>query len=132
MPFVKNKNTFVPLFFANGICWIWLCLFCSCSPTSLSDLRCEAEGEMKQLTIELKEIYSNEDLEKRAKRVKKRFNQLARLLVATRNFEDDSSFQSLAAEALFVELARLYEIPGMREQIESLQREAVHILDSRR
>jgi len=103
----------------------------SCSPLSLQDLRYEADSEMRKLVSELKSVETKEDLQKRSVRIKKRFNKIAELLVQTRNFEETSSEVSMVAETLFVELARLYEIPGMRESIENLQAEAVHLLDKR-
>jgi hypothetical protein len=109
---------------------IFIIYFCltACSPSSLQDLSYEADSEMKKLTIELRGIETKEDLQNRSKKIKKRFSKIARLLIQTRSFLESTSEVSLVAEDLFVELARLYEIPGMREGIEDLQQEAVHLL----
>jgi len=108
-------------------------MFClvSCSFSSLQDVRYEADFEMRKLVLELKAIETKEDLQKRSVCIKKRFHKIAELLLETRKFPEAFSEVSLAAEALFVELARVYEIPGAREMIENLQTEAVHLLDKR-
>lgn len=113
-------------------------LFCAsafltaCAPANLSDLRYEAEGEMKKLTVELKKIESSEDVQKSAKRLKKQFNRIADLLLQARNFplsQEEIPESSPAGEELFAELARIYEIPGARASIEAAQNEAIRRLD---
>ena len=86
---------------------------------------------MKKLTIELRKISSKEDVEKASKRLKGRFNRIAALLIATRHMPkpDIGTFPTHAGDELFVELARIYEIPGAREAIEATQCEAVRRLD---
>jgi hypothetical protein len=115
--------------------WVYIfsfiSLFAACSPSSLQDIRYEADSEMAKLVLDLQLVGSKEDLQKRSARIKKRFNRMADLLIETRNFEQSASETSPTAEALFVELARLYEIPGVRDLIENLQEEAVHRLDKR-
>lgn len=111
---------------------IFLFFFVGCSPANLKDLRCEGEAEMKKLTAELKKIESKEDVQKASKKLKKRFNRIADLLIETRKFSspNDESIEPVpAGEELFAELARIYEIPGARAAIETAQSEAVHRLD---
>ena len=107
----------------------FLACLVSCGPSSLQDLRCEADSEMKKLAKELEEIKTKDDLQNLSARIKKKFTRLGLLLVETRKFAGASPEPSPVAEALFAELARLYEIPGARETIENLQEEAVHLLD---
>lgn len=111
--------------------FLFLFLLVSCSPSSLQDIRYESDSEVRKLVADLRLVESKEDLQKRSSRVKKRFNRIAELLIETRKFEEASGEASPAAEALFVELARLYEIPGVREVMENLQEEAVHRLDKK-
>ena len=99
-----------------------------CSPVTLEDLRYQSEAEMKKLVIELRGIQSKEDVQRASKRLKKRFNQMAKLLIAARKFPNVESDSSSVGEELFVEFARIYEIPGARDVIESIQVEAVHAL----
>lgn len=84
---------------------------------------------MKKLTIELQAVKTKEDLQMRSGFIKKRMNKLASLLLETRKFPEVPLEASFAAESLFVELARLYEIPGVRELMELYEEEAVHVLD---
>lgn len=111
--------------------FFFLFLFASCSPSSLHDIRCEADSEITKLVLDLQLVKSKEDLQKQSVRIKKRFNRMADLLIAARNFELTASEASIAAETLFVELARLYEIPGVRDLMENLQEEAVRRLDKK-
>ena len=110
-------------FFLLGLCVV------GCAPSSLQDLRCEAEGEMRKLALDLRSIETKEDLQRRSSRLKKRFDRIGYFLLEARKFPDTALGASFEAEALFVELARLYEIAGAREIIEQLQEEAVRRLD---
>lgn len=108
---------------------LFLCLV-SCAPANLSELRYEGEAEMKKLTLELKKIETYGDVQKTSKKLKKRFNRIADLLIETRNFrESEEAETSRVGEELFTELARVYEIPGARAAIEAAQSEAVRRLD---
>ncbi len=101
---------------------------CSCSPSSLEDLRYEGESQTKKLALELRAVESKEDLQKTLPKLKKRFNKIAELLVEARSFSKGESEPSFASEQLFAEMARLYEMPGGRELIESAQMEAIQRL----
>ena len=112
---------------------LFLLLFLgSCAPTTLADLQCQGEAEMKKLTHELRQIESREDVQKASKRLAKRFNQVGEILIATRKFPPEETRVSSAGEELFAELARLYEIPGVKEAIEMTQSEAIRSLDRSR
>jgi hypothetical protein len=112
-------------------CLLSLLFLISCSPANLAELRCEAESEIKKLIVELEKIETIEDIQHASKKLKKRFNRLAFLLIETRNFpsQEEQQYESVAGEQLFTELARLYEIPGARAVIENAQNEAVRRLD---
>lgn len=106
---------------------LFLLLF-SCSPASLIDVQVEGEAQTKKLVRELEKIDTKEDLQKALPQIKKRFNELADVLILARDFSSQNPEPSLASEQLFVALARLYEMPGGRELIESAQFEAVEKL----
>jgi nitric oxide reductase activation protein len=100
----------------------------SCGPSTLEDLRCEGEAETRKLARELHAIETKEELQKAVPKLKKRFNKIAEILVETRAFPKEERDPSFASEELFADLARLYEMPGGRELIESAQVEAVQRL----
>jgi hypothetical protein len=105
-------------------------LLTGCAPANLKELRSEGEGQIKKLTADLKKIETNEDVQRASKKLKKHFNRIADLLIETRKFPPaGESLETAAGEALFAELARIYEIPGARGMIEAAQSEAVHRLD---
>ena len=101
----------------------------SCSPATLADLRSEGEAETRKLAAELRAIEKKEDLQKAVPRLKKQFLKLADLLVQARPYSTEEASPTLASEELFIELARLYEIPGGRELIEFAQGEAIQRLE---
>ncbi len=106
--------------------WIFLA---SCTPATLADLRAEGESETKKLAAELREIESKDELQKAVPRLRKRFLKLADLLVEARGFPLEEGPPTPASEELFIELARLYEMPGGRELIEWAEGEAVARLE---
>jgi hypothetical protein len=93
-------------------------LLAGCAPANLKELRCEGEEQMKKLTGDLKKMETIEDVQKGSKKLKKHFPPQA-----------EPEGRTAAGEALFTELARVYEIPGARSLIEAAQSEAVHRLD---
>ena len=104
-------------------------LFSSCQPVSLADLRYEGEAQTRKLASELRAIENRGDLQRALPRLKKRFDRIAAVLIAARAFSSQERGEpSFASEELFAELARLYEMPGGRELIESAQMEAIHRL----
>jgi nitric oxide reductase activation protein len=108
---------------------IFAVLLAGCSPSTIEDLRCQGEAETRKLAQELKRIESKEALQRSLPRLRKRYNRIAALLLEARKFPDASPMEpTSASEELFVELARLYEIPGGREMVETAQNEAVHRL----
>ncbi len=80
----------------------------------------------------MKALDTKEELAAAIPRIKKRYNRIASVLAEARKFKDGMDEEpSFASEELFAELARLYEIPGGRELIETAQTEAISRLESR-
>ncbi len=105
-------------------CLLGLLFLYGCGPASFEDLRWEGEAQTKKLVEELRQIETKEDLQKAVPSLRRRFNQIADLLIKIREVPHQETGPSLASEELFVELARLYEMPGGRELIESSQAQA--------
>lgn len=92
---------------------------------------CErAEQETWELAELLRGVDTQADLIQIAPKLKKRFISLAILMKESRSFLPRDREPSEASEALFIELARLYERAGMREIIEKTEREAIALLDA--
>ncbi len=108
-----------------------LAALAGCAPSSYEELRWEGEAETRKLAAELKALDTKEELAAALPRIKKRYNRIASILAEARKFRDRTADEpSLASEELFAELARLYEIPGGRELIETAQTEAISRLES--
>ena len=99
-----------------------------CSPTSMADLLLEGEAETKKLAKELSVIETREGLQKALPQLRNRFNRIADLLIRVRKVAQEAAEPTEASEALFAEMARLYEIPGCRELIENAQADAIRKL----
>ncbi len=110
--------------------FLFLC-FSACSSSSVEDFRCEGETQIRALTIELRQIHSRDELRAAIPRVRKKILKLSELLIDVREFlsthldVDPSPSHSLAGDELFAELARLYEMPGGKELMETAQIEAI-------
>src|SRR5271155_3128468 len=103
-------------------------LLAACAPANLKELRCEGEEQMRKLSSVLKKMETIEDVQKGSKKLKKYFNRIGELLIETRHFPPqvepapvEPEGRTAAGEALFAELARVYEIPGARSLIEAAQ-----------
>lgn len=107
-----------------------LLLLASCGPTSVEDLRAEGESEVTKLTQLLRDVETKEDLQRKLPKIKKRYNNIAELVLQVKAIPDIplDPEPSAAGDELFGELARLYEMPGCRELIESAQGDAIHEL----
>ncbi|MBX9743625.1 MAG: J domain-containing protein [Chlamydiales bacterium] len=121
------------------MCWwrlfIGLVLgFSSCSSSSEEAFCAQGKKIVKEIVLTLKDVENHEELEAVTGQLKKHFKKLARLLAevrAFRNSHPDIVWQKgilPEAEELFIQLARLYEIPGCREIMERSQRDAVSLL----
>ena len=109
---------------------IFLSVLASCAPSSWEDLRAEGEAETRKLAHLLKTINTKDELQKELPKVKKRLNRMADLVLEVRKMKEispmpDFSEPSEASDELFAQLARLYEMPGCRDLIESAQDEPI-------
>ena len=122
------KNFFIALFF-----------LASCAPSNLQELRYEGEGEIKKFISDLKKIETKEDVQRSYKRLKKHFGRIADLIIlceeasflrrVSPTAEQRDEDETPSGDALFAELARVYEIPGAKAIVEAAQEEAVRRLD---
>ncbi len=116
---------------------IFLITLCSltlaaCSLTSSGDYQSAACIQIKKLTKDLKEVQDPIQLQKKAKVLKKDFNQLTSLIISYRaylekNDEDEVTIDNsleIASHELRVQLERIYNLDGGREIIERAQKEA--------
>lgn len=101
----------------------------SCGPSSIAEVRIEGEAQTRKLAQELRSIESKEELQKALPRLKKRFNKLADALALVKNYSADEIEPTLASEELFIELARIYEMPRGRLLVESAQIGAIKRLE---
>lgn len=93
-------------------------------------MRIEGEAETRKLAQELRSIENKEELQKALPRLRKRFNKLADILALARTYPGEDMPPTLASEELFIELARIYEIPGGRTLVETAQAEAIKKLEN--
>lgn len=110
-----------------------LFLLVSCAPASWEDLRAEGEVETRKLAQLLHRIDTKEELQSQIPKIKKSYERIAHLVIEVRKMGEESAMPenrdpSEASDALFTELARLYEMPGCRTLIEEAQTEAIHLL----
>ena len=106
-------------------------LLTSCGPMSMEDLRAQADAEVSKLTEVLREVDTKDDLQNNLPKIKKGFNKIAELVLQVRAIPDKSPEflePSQVGDELFAELARLYEMPGGRDLIETAQNDAIHRL----
>jgi len=112
---------------------IFFLLF-GCSSMPEKKIRLEGKKIVRELVAVLKQVENHEELQASTPCLKKKFNKLAALLLQIRFLQEKNKNLSFpdepleGSEALFAELARLYEIPGCREMIEQTQAEAVYCL----
>lgn len=96
---------------------------------SQEELLCRAEEETKEIAALLRQVETQDDLARVFPKLKKRFTRLAELMRQNRLFLPQERAPTEASEELFIELARLYERPGMQEWIEKAERQAIALLD---
>jgi hypothetical protein len=113
--------------------WIALLFLVSCAPASWDDLRAEGEAETRKLALLLHRIDTKEQLQKELPKIKKSYLKIADLILEVKKMGSEGALPEIrdpsdVSDALFAELARLYEMPGCRELIEGAQSEAIHRL----
>lgn len=109
----------------------------ACSRNSLEDFKEEAKGITRTISETLRQIHTREELIKQAPRLKKLFNDLTDIIIASNEFqkkhpkEDRPALNAedrLQSDILREELNRIYRLEGGREIIEKTQEEALHRL----
>lgn len=101
----------------------------ACAPTSLKDLRSEGEAETRKLAVLLSEIETKEQLQKKFSSIQSSYGKIADLVIERRHLSGVALEEpSGASDALFAQLARLYEMPGCRRLLEAAQEQAIHKL----
>lgn len=110
----------------------WMLLFmCSCAASSGERCRSKGKKIVREIVKMLQGVENHEELQAATPQLKKQFKRLAIVLVEMRNLKEpllEKKEPLPESEALFAELARLYEIPGCREIIERSQVDAVYVL----
>jgi len=111
---------------------------CGCSPNSSDDFHHEGESFCHALRNDLKKIHTREDLQRVAPDLKKKFNSLVDLIIASRIYQQKhpneeapefNDSEETASMLLLEELQRIYTLEGGREVVENAQREALIRLD---
>lgn len=111
-------------------------IFVSCSPNSKEEWRLEGANISRDLIESFKEIHSLDELERKAPRIKKKFNKLVDLVIAAKKYhmkhpdEEESKVRpELVNELLKAELIRIYQIDGCQPYLEEIERDSLHKLD---
>jgi hypothetical protein len=109
---------------------IALTLCFSCTTFDHRDYRSEAKRVIKPIISELEKIESLEDLDSCANSLKKGFNKIVDLMIATygQEFCDDKSFDE-TSELLEAQLKRVYAINGCRSRMLEIQSDSLWRLD---
>ena len=105
--------------------WLIFFLFVSCSSSDSDGLRKEGEEATWRLAKLLQTIDRKEALIEKIGQIKKSYAQIADLALRIDVADDDTDAPSEASEVLFIELARLYEMPGCRQLLEEAQKESI-------
>lgn len=110
----------------------WMLLFlCSCFSSPAGKYQAKGKKVIREIVKTLQDVENHEELLAATPQLKKQFKKLAVLLVEMRDLKTEPLEKKeplQESEALFAELARLYEIPGCREIIERSQMDAVYVL----
>lgn len=116
-----------------------LFLITACSSHSLEDFREEGEAISLQITRDLKQIHSREELLASAGKLTRLFDKLVDTIIAAHEYQakhpeaelaDLSPNQRIVSEQLRIELNRIYRIEGTRPIMERCQENALHRLDA--
>ena len=105
-------------------------LLCGCAQKTAEDFLSESEEKCSELVAILEKADSLDDLLKVENELKKKFNEIAVLMVKTRSFYeshergDDAIKPVPSSGPLLDELRRIYAIKGGRELIERAQADA--------
>lgn len=129
----------LPRIFLAHLLFSLVILLTSCSSPSLEDFRSEGEATSRELTAELKQIRSRDDLLIHAPRLQTLFNRLVEIILAAESFkelQDQTTVElsvnrhSAISDQLRIELNRVLHMEGGREVIERAQEAALNRLDA--
>lgn len=117
----------------HGLVLIFLILF-GCAPNSPKDFCIEGEAKCRELVFLLEKIETREDLVSAEPALKKKFQEMANLLVlAEKYLEKHPGVRGVEINSynddLLYELKRIYRIPGGKEIMEKVQKEPQIHLD---
>jgi hypothetical protein len=117
----KRSNLFI------GLIAFFLSSLSSCSSSSEEFFQTKVDHQLQQIASLLTEVRCLQDLEDREVILKAHFLQLAEALVLLQAHisEKKHNRPSAAAENLLKELERLYEIEGMRYEVEKIEQPAL-------
>lgn len=106
-----------------------------CSPANTQDCQREAAGIMRSLAASLKKVQTREDLIGQGHKIKKEMNKLVQIMVRIKKLQEKSGpvlveADRAASDLLLLEMKRIYKIEGIRELMETYQREALLELDA--
>lgn len=106
-------------------------LMAGCAPSSHEELRSEGEEVCRAFIQELQKIHTQEEALKHYSSIEKKYRKIASLIAELREmqeWEGESEVCRISelSNKLFLELARLYEIPGVREILEKAQLEGIN------
>lgn len=114
--------------------WILLVFLTACAPSDPTDFRREGDAWARGFAADLRRIESREDLERAIPRIKRHYGRLAELVGEVAAWEHAHPGVKVPFEptqggdALFIELARVRELPGGKEILEDCERESVRLI----
>jgi Tfp pilus assembly protein PilP len=123
----------------NYLLLFFLVSLLGCSPNSLEDYHHEGQSIVKKLIEDLKPIQSREELELALPILKKRFEALVDVMIASMKFQDKhegeffeekEEYAFSLDDELLEELKRVYQLEKGRELIEKAEREPLLRLDA--
>jgi hypothetical protein len=97
----------------------------------MRDLRAEGEAETRKLALVLSGIETKDQLQKKLSKIQHCYSRIGDLVIQLRQLGDGVTSEgepSECSDELFIELARLYEMPGCRRLLEAAQEEAIRRL----
>ncbi len=110
--------------------WFLVVVFSSCTLPNKESLQKKGESIQKSLVEDLKEVSCKEELIEKIPNLKKNFIKMAKLTAEVSLFlvehpSENSPYNPKTGEELYRELLRIYEIPGGKEILERIQKEAI-------
>lgn len=114
---------------------VLLVIASGCSPESYDDFQREGERWSKEMSYELDQIQTREELVEKLPRIQKLYDEFAELFVEVRGYQleqrgdEIQQYQNNASKQLSASLKRIYTLEGGRELMERAQKEALEKID---